>query len=136
VSDLIVRGWQGRLHPTREQGRRPAHAVLDTVAQRDGALRRMMAEQKAGRKCGFPKAKKKFANESSIYCVGQASRISEREAVAAEDWAPATELRQGHLLAAPVWRDGNHWMISAQVECARPVALPERNVVAGIDLGV
>jgi putative transposase len=51
----------------------PAHAVLDTVARLDGALRRMISERKAGRKCGFPKPKKKFVRESGIYCVGQAT---------------------------------------------------------------
>ncbi len=30
----------------------PAHAVLDTVARLDGALRRMVNERKVGRKCG------------------------------------------------------------------------------------
>jgi hypothetical protein len=57
----------------------PAHAVLDTVARMDAALRRMVNERKAGRQCGFPRAKKKFVNDSGIYGVGQATEITGRK---------------------------------------------------------
>lgn len=190
---MIVRGWQARLYPTREQIVRlnqwagslrflwnrlldrekaeyqatgkflwrkrlqpvavgmkrqpetawladlPAHAVLDTVARLDGALRRMVAERKAGRKCGFPKAKKKFVRESGIYCVGQATAIGSREATLPKIGRVRLrggDVPEGRLLAARVWRDGDRWMLSAQFECARPEPLPASEAVVGIDLGV
>ena len=58
----------------------PAHAVLDTVARMDGALRRMVKLRAAGKQCGFPRPKKKFVNESGIYCVGQATSVAPRTA--------------------------------------------------------
>jgi putative transposase len=191
---MIVRGWQARLYPTREQAARlnqwagslrflwnrlldrekaeyaatgrflwrrelqpiavgmkrqpetawladlPAHAVLDTVARLDGALRRMVAERKTGRQCGFPKVKKRFVNEAGIYCVGQATTIAAREATVPK--LGRIRLRggdrpEGRLLAARIWRDGDgRWMLSAQFECARPEPLPASEVVVGVDLGV
>ena len=190
---MIVRGWQARLYPTREQAARlnqwagslrflwnrlldaekteyaatgrfvwkkqlqpmavamkreaglewladlPAHAVLDTVARLDGALRRMVKERKLGRKCGFPKAKKKFVRESGIYCVGQATEIGGRGAVLPK--LGRVKLRggdvpQGRLLSARVWRDGTRWMVSAQFECVKPGAWPATGITVAGDLGV
>ena len=59
----------------------PAHAVLDCVTRLDGALRRMVSGRRAGRKCGFPKAKKKFVRKAGIYCVVQASTVDGQQAV-------------------------------------------------------
>ena len=117
----------------------PAHAVLDTVARLDGALRRMVAERKAGRTCGFPKAKKKFVNESSVYCVGQATTIASREATVPKIGRvrlSGGDVPEGRLLSARIWRDGGRWMLSAQIECARPEPLPPSRAVVGVDLGV
>lgn len=117
----------------------PAHAVLDTVARLDGALRRMVKLRKQGKDCGFPCPKKKFVNEAGIYCVGQASEIGSREAALPK--LGRVKLRggdvpKGRLLASRVWRDGARWMLSAQFECARPEPLPPTGVTVGIDLGV
>ena len=193
MSDTIVRGWQARLYPTREQAFRlnqwagslrflwnrlldrekaeyaatgkfvwrkqlqpvavgmkrqsglewladlPAHAVLDTVARLDGALRRMVSERKAGRKCGFPRGRKKFINEAGIYCVGQVSEIGEGHATLPKLGRvrlSGGDVPTGRLLAARVWRDSDRWMISAQFECARPEPLTASDVVVGVDLGV
>jgi putative transposase len=117
----------------------PAHAVLDTVARLDGALRRMVSERKAGRKCGFPRGRKKFVNEAGIYCVGQASEIGNGEAVLPKIGRvrlAGGDVPKGRLLAARIWRDSDRWMISAQFECARPEPLPASDVVIGVDLGV
>lgn len=193
MSEIIVRGWQGRLYPNNASSVRlnqwagslrflwnrllekekieyaatgkfiwrkelqplalamkraegmewladlPAHAVLDTVARLEGALRRMVALRKQGKECGFPRPKKKFVNEAGIYCVGQASEIGCREASLPK--LGRVRLRggnvpQGRLLASRVWRDGARWMLSAQFECARPEPLPPTGVTIGIDLGV
>jgi putative transposase len=193
VSGPIVRGWQARLYPTREQAARlnrwagslrflwnrlldrekaeyqatgrflwrkqlqpiavgmkrqpetawladlPAHAVLDTVARLDGALRRMVAERKAGRQCGFPRPKKKFINETGIYCVGQATEIAAGEATVPKIGRirlRGGDVPGGRLLSARIWRDGDRWMLSAQFECARPEPLPPSEAVIGVDLGV
>jgi len=117
----------------------PAHAVLDTVSRMDGALRRMVRQRKLGRKCGFPRVKKKFINENGIYCVGQATEIGSRHAripklgrLRLRGGAPPA----GRLLSARIWRDGHRWMISAQFECDRPEPLPPSDVTVGVDLGV
>lgn len=193
MSGPIVRGWQARLYPTREQAARlnrwagslrflwnrlldrekaeyqatgrflwrkqlqpiavgmkrqpetawladlPAHAVLDTVARLDGALRRMVAERKAGRQCGFPRPKKKFINETGIYCVGQATEIAAGEATVPKIGRirlRGGDVPGGRLLSARIWRDGDRWMLSAQFECARPEPLPPSEAVIGVDLGV
>ncbi len=117
----------------------PAHAVLDTVARLDGALRRMVAERKAGRTCGFPEAKKKFVNESGVYCVGQATTIASREATVPKIGRvrlSGGDVPEGRLLSARIWRDGGRWMLSAQIECARPEPLPPSRAVVGVDVGV
>lgn len=117
----------------------PAHAVLDTSARMDGALRRMVNERKAGRECGFPKPKKKFVNEAGIYCVGQASEVRDREVTLPK--LGTVKMRggtipEGRLLAARVSRDGARWMLSAQFECARPAPLEPTDTTVAIDLGV
>jgi putative transposase len=117
----------------------PAHAVLDTSARMDGALRRMVSERKAGRECGFPKAKKKFVNEAGIYCVGQASEVRDREVTLPK--LGKVKMRggtipEGRLLAARVSRDGARWMLSAQFESARPAPLEPTDTAVAIDLGV
>ena len=190
---MIVRGWQARLYPAREQSTRlnqwagslrflwnrlldaekaeyaatgrflwkkelqpiavamkrqpgldwladlPAHAGLDTVARMDGALRRMVKMRAAGKQCGFPRPKKKFVNESGIYCVGQATEITGREARLPK--LGRVKLRggdapDGRLLAARAWRDGERWMLSAQFECARPAPMEATGITVGLDLGV
>lgn len=117
----------------------PAHAVLDTSARMDGALRRMVNERKAGRTCGFPKAKKKFVNEAGIYCVGQASEVREHEVTLPK--LGTVKMRggtvpEGRLLAARVSRDGARWMLSAQFECARPAPMELTGTTVAVDLGV
>ena len=117
----------------------PAHAVLDTVARLDGALRRMVQLRKQGKECGFPRAKKKFVNEAGVYCVGQATGIVNREASLPKIGrirCRGGDVPEGRLLAARVWRDGSRWMISAQFECARPAPMEATGVTLGIDLGV
>ncbi len=117
----------------------PAHAVLDTVARLDGALRRMVQLRKQGKECGFPRGKKKFVNEAGIYCVGQATEIADRSATLPKlGWVKLRggDMPQGRLMAARVWRDGARWMLSAQFECARPEPMDPTGVTVGIDLGV
>ena len=131
----------------------PAHAVLDTVARLDGALRRMVAERKMGRQCGFPRPKKKFVNENGIYCVGQATDFETRRIGEGESaWLKAqavvlpkvgrVRLRGGRVpkeykvLSARIWRDGERWMFSPQLAVPRPAPLPPSETVIGIDLGV
>jgi putative transposase len=117
----------------------PAHAVLDTVARLDGALRRMVQQRKAGRECGFPRPKKKFVNEAGIYCVGQATEIGERAATLPKLGAMRLrggDVPQGRLLASRIWRDGSRWMLSAQFECPRLPPLPATGVRLGVDAGL
>lgn len=141
--------WQKELQPIavgmkRQPGLEwladlPAHAVLDTVARLDGALRRMVTLRKQGQQCGFPRAKKKFVRESGIYCVGQATEVGGREAAVPK--LGRVKLRggdvpEGRLLAARVSRDGERWMLSAQFECARPAPMEPTGITVGGDLGV
>lgn len=117
----------------------PAHAVLDTATRMDATLRRMVNERKAGRQCGFPKVKKKFVNEAGIYCVGQATEISDQAARVPKIGTirlRGGDLPEGRLLSARIWRDGDRWMLSAQFECVRPEPLAPSAVTIGVDLGV
>jgi putative transposase len=117
----------------------PAHAVLDTVSRLDGAIRRMVEERKHGRKCGFPKPKKKFVREAGIYCVGQATKLGARKVKIpkiGEIRLRGGTVPAGRLLSARIWRDGSRWMFSAQLECERPDPLPPSDVTVGLDLGV
>lgn len=117
----------------------PAHAVLDVVARMDGALRKMVNDRKAGRKCGFPKPKKKLVNEAGIYCVGQATTLADRQVRAPKIGAikmRGGRLPEGRLLNARIWRDGARWMLSAQIEGERPEPLPSTGETVGLDLGV
>jgi putative transposase len=118
----------------------PAHAVLDVCRQLAAALRTMVRPRKAGRDWGFPKRKKKFVNEPSIYLVGQATTFG-------DGWVKLPKLGrikvsggklpEGKPLAARVWRDGgDRWMISAQFHGAQPDPLPASNRMVAIDLGV
>jgi len=141
--------WQKQLQPIAVALKRqlefawladlPAHAVLDTVARLDGALRRMVSERKAGRRCGFPRFKKKFIREARIYCVGQATTILGREAFLPKIGRiklRGGDLPYGRLLNARVWRDGHRWMLSAQYECPHPGEMPETGSKLGIDVGL
>jgi putative transposase len=117
----------------------PAHAVLDVVARLDGALRRMVKERRAGRPCGLPKPKKKFVREAGIYCVGQATAIGPKEATLPK--LGRIRLRggrppEGRLLSARIMRDGDRWLLSAQVECARPAPWPATGLRLGVDTGL
>lgn len=119
----------------------PAHAVLDTVARLDGALRKMVKDRKAGRRYGFRKPKKKFVNEAGVYCVGQATRFEDDGRCVRLPKFGRVRMRggvkpEGRLLAARVWRDGQNWMLSAQFECARPAPLEPTGRAVGIDLGL
>lgn len=155
--------WRKQLQPVAVSMKRdpampwladlPAHAVLDTVARLDGALRRMIAERKMGRKCGFPRAKKKFVNENGVYCVGQTTTFETREVHKGDEVKHVARavvlpkvgrirLRGGtvpiehKVLSARIWRDGSRWMFSAQLAVPRPKPMPSSDVVVGIDLGV
>ena len=141
--------WRKQLQPIavamkREPGLEwladlPAHAVLDCVARLDCALGRMVSERKAGRKCGFPKPKKKFVREAGIYCVAQASTVDGQQAVLPKLGRvalPGGDMPQGRLLASRVWRDGDRWMLPAQFECARPEPMLPTGLTLGGDLGV
>ena len=99
----------------------------------------MVRERKAGRTCGFPRFKKKFVREPSIYMVGQATRITAERAKFPKLGSMKLcggDLPQGRLLGARVWRDGHRWMLSAQIECEKPDELPASERTVAIDLGV
>lgn len=131
----------------------PAHAVLDVAIRMDGALKRMVAERKAGRRCGFPRPKKKFVNEAGAYAVGENTRMETQDRVRAgraRQEARAVilpkigrmRLRGGEvasehkLLSARVSRDGARWMLSVQFATPPPKALPVTEKQSGVDLGV
>ena len=103
----------------------------------------MISERKAGRECGFPKPKKKFVNESGIYCVGQATSLETRERqrrdkIVFEARAVVlrkigrVRLRGGavpekyRVLSARICRDGDRWMLSAQLPFSPQTAAAER----------
>ena len=116
-----------------------AHAILDTVARLDGALRGRVSEQKAGRGCGFPRPKKKFVNEAGIYCIGQATEFRDRAVRVPKLGVIRLRggaLPAGRLLSARIWRDGDRWMISGQFECKQPAPMPSSDITIGVDLGV
>ena len=77
--------------------------------------------------------------KAGIYCVGQATEISEQEAHVPKIGAirlRGGDLPEGRLLSARIWRDGDRWMLSAQFECVRPEPLAPSDVTIGVDLGV
>jgi transposase len=53
----------------------PAHAVLDTVARLDGALRRMVQQRKAGRECGYNRRSKDVGARIARCLIGQHGRL-------------------------------------------------------------
>lgn len=117
----------------------PAHAIIDVACRLDRALRKMVAERASGRRWGFPRTKKKFVNESGIYCVGQKTSLSRKRAVVPKLGGVkmrAGRLPSGRVLSARIWRDGPRWMLSAQIEVEKPAPMPETPIQFGLDLGV
>jgi putative transposase len=117
----------------------PAHAVLDTVIRMDAALRRMVKFHKQGRKCGFPRPKKKFTREAGIYCAGQTASFDTKSVKLPKIKTVKMRggsLPQGRLLSARIFRDGEHWMVAGQFECGRPKPLASNSKTIGIDLGI
>lgn len=131
----------------------PAHAVLDAAIRMDAALKRMVSERRAGRRCGFPRPKKKFVNEAGVYCVGQATRIETRERARGgveRSEACAVTLpkvgrvrlrggavpREHKLLSARISRDGERWRLSVQFAMPPRAAAPAAVERVGMDVGL
>jgi putative transposase len=141
--------WRTQLHAIGQGLRRehdwiadvPANATIQVAADFDTALRRMVRERKAGRRCGFPRRKKRGVRECSIYCANNKTRIApdlrgvtlpKLGAVKARGLQPI----DGRLYAARIRRDGDRWMLSLQFLCERPAPLPPSDTAVAVDLGV
>jgi putative transposase len=136
----IVVAWKGE-PDTAWMAELPAHAALDVCARLDKALKRMLSERKAGRQCGFPRFKKKRWGEGSVYFVNQATRLAPDGRTAKLPKLGTMRMRGGkvpigRLLGSRAVRDGDKWMLAAQVECVRPASLPSTGARIGIDAGL
>lgn len=117
----------------------PSHSVLAVCRQLDGALRKMVNGRKAGRRCGFPRFRKKFVREPSIFMVGRLTRLakdSARLSKLGRIKLSGGVLPEGRVISARIWRDGHRWMLSAQLECQAPKSLPVSGRIVAIDLGL
>jgi putative transposase len=119
----------------------PAHTLLDVCARLDKALRRMVSERKAGRRCGFPRFKKKRWGEGTVYFVNQNTTLAPDGRTVRLPKLGKTKTRGGkapvgRLLGSRAVRDGDRWLLSAQFECAAPVAMDETGVRIGMDAGL
>lgn len=141
--------WRTQLHPLGQSMRAerdwvadvPSNATIQVAADMDRALRKMVSDRKAGRRCGFPKPKKRFVREAGIYCAGPKMRLSTdlrgvRLPKLGEVKARGLRQIDGRVYAARIWRDGDRWMLSIQYECPAPAPLPPTEAVVAIDLGV
>ena len=118
----------------------PAHTLLDVCARLDKALRRMVSERKAGRRCGFPRFKAKRWGEGAVYFVNQNTTLtpdgrSARLPKLGRVRMRGGKLPAGRLLGSRAMRDGDGWLLSAQIECAAPPALPATGRRIGVDVG-
>jgi putative transposase len=119
----------------------PAHAALDVCARLDGALSRMVRERRAGRRCGFPRFRKKRWGEGMVYFVNQATRLEAggrrvRLPKLGQVRLRGGDVPAGKLLSSRAVRDGDRWMLSAQFECPRLPPLPATGVRLGVDAGL
>ena len=119
----------------------PAHALLQVSANMDKAFRKFVADRKAGRKAGFPKAKKKFVREAGVYCVNQGTsylggnrvKLPKLGVTKCRGWR---EL-DGKLMGGTVTRrTGGGWMLSVQVETACPEYVAPAVEMIGVDVGI
>jgi putative transposase len=119
----------------------PAHATLDVCARLDKALRHMLAERKAGRRCGFPRFRKKRWGEGMVYFVNQSTRFAADARSVRLPKLGAVKLHggklpAGRLLGARAVRDGDRWLLSAQFDCPRPEPMAATGARLGIDAGL
>ena len=119
----------------------PAHALLDVCIRLDRALRRMVSERKAGRQCGFPRFKKKRWGEGQVYFVNQNTRFDPAGRTVRLPKLGPVRMRggkppEGRLLGARAVRDGDRWLLTAQVECDAPEPLAPTGRRVGIDAGL
>lgn len=142
--------WRADLHKLGQAFRHehdwiadvPANATIQVAADFDRALRKMVRDRKAGRRCGFPRPKKKFIREVGIYCANNRTRIADDRRSVTLPKLGKVKTRglqpppDGRLHSARVWRDGDRWMISLAFECPRPEPLPANEMTVAVDLGV
>ncbi len=119
----------------------PAHAALDVCARLDGALSRMVRDRRAGRRCGFPRFRKKQWGEGMVYFVNQSTRLEAARRCVRLPKLGHVRLRgssvpTGKLLSSRAVRDGDRWTLSAQFECPRPAPLPATRLRLGVDAGL
>jgi len=136
----IVVAWKGE-PDTAWMAELPAHAALDVCARLDKALKRMLSERKAGRQCGFPRFKKKRWGEGSVYFVNQATRLAPDGRTAKLPKLGTVRMRGGvvpigRLLGSRAVREGDRWLLAAQVECVKPAPMPSTGARIGIDAGL
>jgi putative transposase len=119
----------------------PAHALLQIAADLDRAVRKMIRDRKAGLQCGFPRYKKRFVREASIYCVNQRTSIDDNLRVVRLPKIGRVHCRglraiNGRVLGARIVRDGKRWTLAVQAEESSPAPLPPSDTIVAIDLGV
>lgn len=107
----------------------PANVAHDTAERMNRALR--------GR--GFPKFKRKYADEAGVYLTGKQCRVEGKTAVLRK--LKRMRIRgdtptEGRVYGARIMRDADNWMLSVVYECADPEPLPPSNVVVGVDIGL
>jgi putative transposase len=119
----------------------PAHTLLEVCGRLDKALRRMLSERKAGRQCGFPRFKKKRWGEGSVYFVNQNTRLSPDGRHVRLPKLGTARTRggrppAGRLLGSRATRDGDRWLLSAQIECPAPEPMAATGARIGVDAGL
>lgn len=119
----------------------PAHSLLQVCANMDKAFRRFVAARKEGRKCGFPKTKKKFVREAGVYCVNQTTaylgnnrvKLPKLGVVKCRGWRE----NDGKLLGGTITRrSGGGWLLSVQHVSPAPKYVEPVVEMIGVDLGI
>lgn len=94
--------------------------------------------RKAGRNTGFPKFKKKGANDSfrltgSIHIKGDRIQLPRLGTVKSKE---STDKFHGRILSATVTREADRWYVSLTTETERETPQPVMGDIVGVDVGL
>lgn len=105
----------------------------------DRAFKNFWQGQKAGRKVGFPKFKKKGCRDSCRFSTGTIQALGKHVQLPRLGKIRVKEVTafKGRILSATISREADRWFVSLAVERDRPIPKPRtEGVDVGLDLGI
>ena len=113
-------------------------APQEALRDLDRAFRNFVRARRSGRHCGFPRFKRKGADDAfrltgSIRVVARAIQLPRLGAIRTKE---GTERFRGRIHSATVRREADRWYVSLTVEVERPEPAPILGPVVGVDLGL